>query len=170
VALIDLQATAICDAGPLIHLDELGSIDLLAGFEELLIPEQVCTEVVRHRPQALAGIQLPWVRRPVKISTAPVFQALITSFGLGVGEQAALTLMQAHSRAIFLSDDAAARMVAKSLRLRSQGTIGILLRAIRRGQRTRYEVLALLRDIPARSTLHIRAGLLQSVIDDIEKA
>src|SRR5689334_13081101 len=103
VAPIDLPATAICDAGPLIHLDELGATDLLAGFEELLIPEQVCVEVVRHRPQALAGIQLPWARRPVEISTAPMFQVLISSFSLGVGEQAALTLMQAHSRAIFLS-------------------------------------------------------------------
>jgi hypothetical protein len=47
VAPIEPPATAICDAGPLIHLDELGSVDLLTGFGEILVPEQVCVEVVR---------------------------------------------------------------------------------------------------------------------------
>lgn len=168
VAPIDPPAIAICDAGPLIHLDELNSVGLLAGFEGLLIPEQVCSEVVRHRPQALAAIPLPWARLSVEISTTPRFQSLMTAFSLGRGEQAALTLMQAHPQAVFLSDDAAARMVAKSLRLRSQGTIGLLLRAIRRGQRSRAEILTVLREIPSRSTLHIRAELLRSIIAEVE--
>jgi hypothetical protein len=43
------------------------------------------------------------------------------------------------------------------------------LRAIRRGQRSQAEILTLLREIPTRSTLHIRAILLQSVIADVEK-
>ena len=170
MAPIEPPATVVCDAGPLIHLDELASLDLLAGFGEILIPEQVCAEVVRHRPKALESIQLPWLRPSVEISGAPNFQALMTAFSLGLGEQAALTLLQSRPQAIFLSDDAAARMVAKSLRLRSQGTIGLLVRAIRRGLRSRDEILSLLREIPGRSTLHIRASLLQSVIEDVEKS
>lgn len=168
VAPIDLPGTAICDAGPLIHLDELGSADLLAGFEGLLIPEQVCAEVVRHRRQALAAILQPWTRMSVEISMAPKIQSLMTAFSLGLGEQAALTLMQAHPQAVFLSDDAAARVVAKALRFRSQGTIGLLLRAIRRGQRSRTEILTVLREIPSRSTLHLRASLLRSIIEEVE--
>lgn len=46
-------ASAVCDAGPLIHLDQLGSLDLLEGFPDLIIPEQVWREVERHRPGAL---------------------------------------------------------------------------------------------------------------------
>ena len=31
----------VCDAGPLIHLDEVGALDLLADFAEILVPEAV---------------------------------------------------------------------------------------------------------------------------------
>ena len=43
----------VCDAGPLIHLDELGCLDLLADFQTVLVPEQVWQEVETHRPGAL---------------------------------------------------------------------------------------------------------------------
>ena len=35
----------VCDAGPLIHLGELGCLDLLADFATLWVPEEVCLEV-----------------------------------------------------------------------------------------------------------------------------
>ena len=40
----------VCDAGPLIHLDELGCLDLLADFSEVLVPETVGVEkgLARH--------------------------------------------------------------------------------------------------------------------------
>ena len=41
----------VCDAGPLIHLDELGCLDLLSDFPLVLVPE----EVWRERPVALHG-------------------------------------------------------------------------------------------------------------------
>ena len=43
----------VCDAGPLIHLDELGCLDLLSDFSEVLVPEAVWREVRQHRPNAL---------------------------------------------------------------------------------------------------------------------
>jgi predicted nucleic acid-binding protein len=47
--------SVVCDAGPIIHLDELNSLPLLADFDEVLIPEQVWQEVEQHRPNALAN-------------------------------------------------------------------------------------------------------------------
>ena len=44
----------VCDAGPVIHLDELGCLNLLSDFTEILIPEAVWSEVQRHRPEALS--------------------------------------------------------------------------------------------------------------------
>jgi predicted nucleic acid-binding protein len=35
----------VCDAGPIIHLDEVGSIDLLSDFEKVLVPTAVLAEV-----------------------------------------------------------------------------------------------------------------------------
>jgi predicted nucleic acid-binding protein len=97
-----------------------------------------------------------------------VFQALVRAFSLDLGEQAALSLMQGYSDAIFLTDDAAARLAAATLGYRVHGTIGVLLRAIRRHQRTQDEVLTILRSLPAQSTLHIRAELLQEIIERLE--
>lgn len=39
----------VCDAGPLIHLDELDCLPLLKDFDEVLVPEQVWQEVSNHR-------------------------------------------------------------------------------------------------------------------------
>lgn len=40
----------VCDAGPLIHLDELDSLRLLCDFPAVLVPEVVWAEALRHRP------------------------------------------------------------------------------------------------------------------------
>jgi hypothetical protein len=52
----------VCDAGPLIHLDEVGALDLLADFAEILVPEAVWREVLRHRPGALSHPALTFRR------------------------------------------------------------------------------------------------------------
>ena len=46
---------------------------------------------------------------------------------------------------------------------RVHGTIGVLIRAIRRHQRTKDEVISLLRQLPTQSTLYIRRALLQEI-------
>jgi predicted nucleic acid-binding protein len=154
----------VCDAGPLIHLHELGCLDLLADFRAVLVPEQVWREVEHHRPDALKhpGVEIQQV--PVIPSEDASFQALVRALVLDLGEQAALSLMALHPDAILLTDDAAARLAAKGLGYQVHGSIGILLRAIRRQQRAPHEVLFLLRDLPSRSTLHIRADLLEEII------
>ena len=75
-----------------------------------------------------------------------------------------------HAHGILLSDDTAARLAAGNLGIQTHGTIGILVRAIRRKLRTEEEVLTLLRTLPERSTLHLKRSLLDQVISEIEKA
>lgn len=69
---------------------------------------------------------------------------------------------------IFLTDDAAARLAAVILGYQVHGTIGILIRAIRRQQLTHDQVLTILRKLPHNSTLHIRPGLLQEIVSRLE--
>lgn len=157
----------VCDAGPLIHLDELECLDLLGDFRTVLVPEQVCREVEQHRPGALKpGVGIQHV--PVTLSEDASLQALVRALVLDLGEQAALSLMARHPDAILLTDDAAARLAAQGLGYRVHGTIGILLRAIRRQDRSRQYVLSLLRDLPSRSSLHIRPELLEEIIARVE--
>jgi predicted nucleic acid-binding protein len=154
----------ICDAGPLIHLDELSVISLLNDFTQVLVPTQVWREVNVHRPSIWEKSDFSYQKIEVAISSDSTFQALVRTFSLDLGEQAALSLMQQYRRAIFLTDDAAARLAANALGLRVHGTIGILLRAIRRQQRTCSEVLEILQNLPSQSTLHIKTSLLKEIM------
>lgn len=160
----------VCDAGPLIHLDELGCLDLLTDFHCVFVPEQVWQEVERHRASALKQREVTLQEVPVVISPKAPFQTLVRALALAIGEQAALSLMAHHPQAILLTDDAAARLAAVTLGYRVHGTIGILLRAIRRQQRARDEILIILRQLPGHSTLHIRPSLLQEIIAKLESS
>ena len=60
MAMIDrTPLLVICDAGPLIHLDEVGCLDLLSDCLEVLVPPRVWQEVERHRPAALCALAEP---------------------------------------------------------------------------------------------------------------
>ncbi|MBE7469754.1 MAG: hypothetical protein DPW09_22925 [Anaerolineae bacterium] len=76
--------------------------------------------------------------------------------------------MQENPTAIFLTDDAAARLAAVTWGYQVHGTIGILLRALRRQQRSRDHIITTLQNLPAQSTLHIRPGLLQEIITRVK--
>lgn len=158
----------VCDAGPLIHLDELGCFDLLADFQTVLVPEQVCEEVERHCSETLQHPDVNIQRVSVAISGEAQLRTLIRTLSLDWGEQAALSLMARYPDAIFLTDDAAARLAAEGLGYRIHGSIGILLRAIRRRQRTPDEVVSILRHLPTQSTLYIRPDLLREIIAQVE--
>jgi predicted nucleic acid-binding protein len=134
----------------------------------VLVPEQVWLEVHRHRPAALTSLSI-LQQTPVAISEEPRLQALVRTLSLDLGEQAALSLMTSQPAAVLLTDDGAARLAAKALGYRSHGSIGVLLRSIRRGLRSRAEVSAILRSLPFRSTLHIRRSLLQEILLELEE-
>ena len=45
--------TAVCDAGPVIHLDEIECLDLLSDFAQVMLPVKVRQEIERYRCSAL---------------------------------------------------------------------------------------------------------------------
>ena len=165
----EVSPEVVCDAGPLIHLDELGALDLLADFSKLWVPEEVCREVETHRPAALTNPAIEIQLLTVETSSSPLFRTVVRTLSLDRGEEAALSCMEAHPEALLLTDDAAARIAAKSLGYRAHGTIGVLLRAIRREQREHKAVVGILRSLPVVSTLHMRKSLLEEIIEQVER-
>jgi predicted nucleic acid-binding protein len=157
----------ICDAGPLIHLDELSALDLLTDFSAVFVPQEVWAEVERHRAEALSRADINLLQTTVHVEADPAVDTLIQTLSLGSGEQAAIRLARQRSSVILLTDDAAARLAAEGLGLRVHGTLGILIRAVRRGQRTPREIIALLELLPARSSLHVRAEFLAAVVNQL---
>lgn len=98
----------VCDAGPLIHLDEVGCLELLADFSPIWVPTVVWQEIERHRPQALHRSNLALQQVSVDDSElSATIRHLVDVFELDRGERAAISAMQRYPQAIFLTDDAA---------------------------------------------------------------
>jgi len=155
----------VIDAGPLIHLDEVGCLDLLDSFDGVIIPQTVWKESVYHRPRISVADCVSVSIRKNAYSASPTLLMLISTLGLDAGEIAALTLAESCDVPVFLTDDSAARVAGESMGLSVHGTIGIIVRAIRTGKRSKSEVLRVLRAMPEISTLHISGNLLNDVIE-----
>ncbi|MDD2658815.1 MAG: DNA-binding protein [Methylococcales bacterium] len=161
------RPVVVADAGPIIHLDELACLDILTDFGKVHIPEAVWLEVLHHRPGAMSAFPSLFLRQ-TPLKTSPLVTALTPLYTLHSGEQEALYLCAEYGTSLLLTDDTAARLAAKSLGIAAHGTLGLLIRAIRRQSRSKAEVLTLLRQIPTQTTLHIRPTLLAEVIADVE--
>jgi predicted nucleic acid-binding protein len=159
----------VLDAGPLIHLDELNCLHLLDGFGELFIPSVVWNEAVLHRPRlelkkiSAAKITDPHGPPPLSLATASFANEL------HAGEIAAITLLHEAGGGLLLSDDDAARQTAEALGFFVTGTLGLLLRGIRRKQISAAQVLQIAAEFPERSTLHVSRNLLKRFADSIPK-
>lgn len=159
----------ILDSGPIIHLDELDCLQLLADFKTLLIPQAVLKEIERHRPSALTTNKLPYKTASIMEYVNSDIELLCNAFSLDEGEIQAIALCLKQPNPILLTDDAAARLAAKTIGIRAHGTIGILLRSIRKNQLSPRDVINLLEEIPSKSTLYIRQNLLKEIIEEVKK-
>lgn len=157
------------DSGPIIHLDELGCLELLADFKPLLIPQAVLKEVERHRPSALNTNKLTYKTTAVSEYMNSHVELLCNAFSLDEGEIQAIALCLKQPNPILLTDDAGARLAVKAIGIRAYGTIGILLRSIRRKQLTAARVIKLLEEIPLKSTLYVKNTLLQDIIKEVKE-
>lgn len=158
----------VCDAGPMIHLDEVGCLDLLSDFSEVLEPDAVWAEVQKHRPSALNHPTVTLRRVRPTAAEPPALEALALVLSLHTGEWEALRVALEHRPGLLLTDDTAARLAAGNLGIETHGTIGVLVRAIRRKQRSKSDILAILQSLPALSILHLKRSLLNAVIREVE--
>jgi predicted nucleic acid-binding protein len=122
---------AVADAGPLIHLTEIGCLSFLHIFETLHIPDAVWLETVKRKRVSQADVLgLGNVQR----HTLP--QAEVTRFirencleDLHAGERECLYLCQEIGVYILLTDDLAVREATKHLQLTPVGSLGIVVKA-----------------------------------------
>jgi len=115
----------VSNTGPLLHLAEGGSLGLLGLAGEVHVPRQVVAELVSLEHMLP---ELPWIMVQ-DLESAPAHKALAwQQAGLLDAEEAeALALAQQLQADWFLTDDAAARLLASSLGLEVHGAVGIVL-------------------------------------------
>jgi len=88
---------------------------------------------------------------------------------LDPGERQALCVARQIPDAVLLTDDEAAKKLAKVLGHRAHGTLGLLLLAQMQGLRSKRQLLNLLRSLPDRSSLHIKRSLLDEIITQAQE-
>ena len=152
----------VLDAGPIIHLDELGRLDLLRALGELFVPETVAGEAELHRPGVMERLQVSAV--PDFENTSAEVTIAAARRNLHAGEIAALSWADAFGTDLFVSDDRMARLAAEDLGYETAGTLGVIRIAAEEGNVSTPEAISILQSIAARSTLHVTPSLVAEVI------
>ena len=98
----------VCDAGPIIHLNELGQLELLGDFREVFVPDRVVKEVLSHQDVSFSGKTVQWRIVSAGRLTNIHLRTAMKVYSLDAGEIAALSLLEQKPEALFLTDDTAA--------------------------------------------------------------
>jgi len=119
--------TIVCNTGPLLHLREIGLLDLLKKAGRVIIPKAIDVELSEidpswtdEKPSWISIEELPSTGNS-KVST------LFSSGLLDMGEAEAIILAQHLKADWFLTDDTSARTFANVIGLEVHGTLGVVL-------------------------------------------
>lgn len=125
--------TVVCDTGPILHLVEADSLELLNHAHRVLIPPAVEAEMraihphwLRARPHWI-GVECLSPRHNVDA------QAWLDADLLDAGEAEAVALARQVRATWLLTDDAAAALFARSLGMEVHGSLGVVLWCVAKG-------------------------------------
>ncbi len=118
----------VADTGPILHLHQAGALHLLPLIGEVTLSPCVFGEIRRHAPQFWPAAMPAWVK-PASPSADARQRALAWQQAglLHRGEAEALAVACESRPDWFLTDDAAARLMAESLGMEAHGSLGVVL-------------------------------------------
>lgn len=157
------EAAAVADSGPLICLVRINRLELLPRlFSKVLVPPEVWNEVAvkgRNYPGASEIIRQSWLT--LELPDPQLVRPL--SILVDAGEAEAIALAQTTADCTILLDDSRARKIAERLGIKQLGTVGLLLRAKRRGL---VEAIRPLIAVLVANGIYIRQELIDAVLSD----
>lgn len=162
---------SIADAGPIIHLHEIGALSFLRLFETVHVPGAVWKETIGKkrvpvdRLEALEVVQ----RHEVASDEIDSFVERENLDHLQSGEQECLLLLSQQSVDLVLTDDLAVRETVKEMGITPVGSLGVVVRAYREEWIALHEAERLLRELHEKSTLFVTAALIEKAIGTIRE-
>ncbi|MBN1610460.1 MAG: DUF3368 domain-containing protein [Polyangiaceae bacterium] len=127
------MTSAIVNSSPLIHLGDVGRLNLLSGlYASVFVPDAVFEEIRAkgtQDPAARAVEDASWLK-VVGVGNIPT---ALLAWDLGPGETSVLAHAMERPGTEAVVDDLAARRCAKAFGVTICGTLGLVLRAARRG-------------------------------------
>lgn len=147
-----MTVAAVTDTGPLIHLAEVGALDLLSVFERLVVPETVRAELQAGvPPDGLADLEY---------ATVAASDDALETGDLDPGEAAALAVARERD-AVLLTDDLAARKRASTEDVEVHGSIGVVALGCSRGRLDRDQAASLMRALQRETSLFVSSSVVE---------
>jgi len=146
-----VTVAAVSDTGPLIHLAEIDSLELLSVFDTLYVPQTVREELHQGGiPDGLATLSFELAEADPAQSTSE----------LDAGERAAIALAKQHD-AVLLTDDLAARESASASGINVHGSIGVISLAYARNHIDKSEAASLMRALQNETSLFVTDAVIE---------
>ncbi|MFT4889846.1 MAG: putative nucleic acid-binding protein [Halobacteriales archaeon] len=146
-----MTLAAVSDAGPLIHLAEIDSLELLSVFDSLVIPETVYEEIERgNAPDWISDLSYELVEA----------EEWTESEDLDAGERAALAVAR-DRELVLLTDDLAARQAASDAGVEVHGCIGVIALGYTREFLERHEAASLMRTLQRETSLFVTEAVVE---------
>lgn len=158
-----MASNVISDAGPIIHLSEIGMSRCFSIFETVYVPRDVYHEV--------KVCQLPGNRE----IESDIFEIVdldskqkdrseyySNKYEISAEDGTVIALAEDLEINLVLTDDLDVRDVLKSRGFKPVGSLGVLLRAYREGLITFHEAIQSLDDLLETSTLYITSRIIEN--------
>ncbi|WP_152043030.1 nucleic acid-binding protein [Salinigranum salinum] len=147
-----MTLAAVSDTGPLIHLAEIDSLELLSAFDKLYIPKTVYEELkAGDVPKGLSQLRYELVE-PNERRTY--------STELDAGETAALSVAKEQG-VVFLTDDLVARKAASEEDIEVHGSVGIIALGYSRDLLDRDEAASRMRALQRETSLFVTEAVVE---------
>jgi predicted nucleic acid-binding protein len=149
----------VSNTGPILHLHEIGALQLLRDAGDVLVPSAVDHEL-GGLVSGWASLRPAWLQviEPATAETQQV-QSWLSAGVIHSGEAAALALARQRNADWFLTDDTAARLIGRTMALEVHGSLGVLLWAAAAGYLDSAQAAQLLGQL-ANSSLWISPRIL----------
>lgn len=156
--------------GPLLHLHQIGAVDLLGSFATIHVTPTVLIELRQNAPGVFNGTSPEWaVWSDPALASRDLGRSWVSAGILDPGEAEALAYAREIKADCFVTDDAAARTLGESFGLQVRGTLVILLYAAAVGRLGRAEAESLLSDLEERSTLWMSGKVKRAARDGLAR-
>ena len=147
-----MTLVAVSDAGPLIHLAEIDSLELLSTFDTLLVPEAVYKELEAGGvPEGLTDLSYERVETD---------ESRVGTEELDAGERAAIAVAVERG-VVLLTDDLAARKAASDAGVEVHGSIGVVALGYGRGSLDRDEAASRMRALQRETSLFVTEAVVE---------
>lgn len=163
--------TAVADAGPIIHLKEIGCLPYLLIFSSLHVPKAVWDETVGHghvSSEELSGLE-NMQRHTLDRAEVERFLKHNKCEDLDSGERECLYLCDAIDVPLILTDDLAVRDAATRLHVVPVGSLGVVVKAYRSGKISPQEAESKLNDLYDVSSLFVTRAIVEMAIEHLRK-